>query len=166
MADVISKLTRESLFTGRPSVTHQTDSLVQQGQYGMNKASPAEEGWLQVWNAPDTQATTAAVQEMRKSNGRRAIGDSSSCYLSRGWMSLFENRRHDIGGDSEDLPVKILRSPGLLAAISGQFGPTDTAKAPPNPMKMPPMTAIMKHFMAGSFALAAPISTACNGRVI
>lgn len=54
----------------------------------------------------------------------------------------------------------------MLAAISGQFGPTDTARAPPNAMKMPPMTAIMKHFMAGSFALAVPISTACSRSVI
>ncbi len=129
----------------------------------MNKASPTEENWLQLGNA---QNTTAAAQEMCKSNERRAIADSSSCYTSRGWRPLFENRRHEIGGDSEELPVRILRSPGLLAAISGQFGPTDTARAPPNPMKMPPMTAIMKHFMAGSFALAVPISTACNRRVI
>ncbi len=79
---------------------------------------------------------------------------------------LCENRRHDIGRNNVDLPDRILTSPGLLAANSGQFGPTETARAPPNAMKMPPMTAMMKHFMGGSVALAAPISTACNERMI
>lgn len=62
----------------------------------------------------------------------------------------------------QDKPVRILRRPGLLAAKSGQFGPTDTARAPPKAMKHPPMMDSAKHFMAGKFALAVPISTACK----